>query len=131
MDANRLARLLAKFDVHSKNVADGKQRLKGYAVQSFADAFARYLPASRASATETDNSIHDNEMQSSGKVAGTDASRYQGDKLPESSGTEPLPLPNTLPNKTLQYKELNKEVAAERLDNDPLARPDSLLGGSL
>ncbi|MEL7555460.1 MAG: DUF3631 domain-containing protein [bacterium] len=131
MDANRLARMLAKFDVHSKNVAEGKQRLKGYTVQSFADAFARYLPASRAAATETDNSIHDNEMQSSGKVAGTDASRYQGDKLPESSGTEPLPLPNTLPNKTLQYIELNKKVAAERLDDDPLARLDSLFGGSL
>jgi putative DNA primase/helicase len=131
IDANRLARMLAKFDVHSKNVADGKQRLKGYAVQSFIDAFARYLPASRAAATETDNSLQDNEMQSSDKVAVTDASRYHVEGMNGSSGTEPLPLPNTLPSKILQYKELNKIVAAERLGEDPLARLDSLFGGGL
>lgn len=128
LDANRLARMLAKFDIRSKNVADSKQRLKGYTVAAFADAFARYLPASRAAATETDNSLLENEKESSGKVAGTDANRYHAGMVQESSGTEPLPLPKPLPDKSIQCNEIRKKVADERLECDPLAGLDSLFG---
>ena len=116
MDANRMARILTRFDVRSKNVVSGMQRLKGYTVAMFSDAFARYLPASRTSATESDNSILDNENESSGKVAGTDARRYHDETMKKSSGAEPLPLPKPLPNISIHRNELQNKVAAARVD---------------
>jgi len=116
IDANRLARMLAKFDLHSKNVNEGKQRLKGYAVQSFTDVFARYLPQSRTAATNSGNTMPENNLCSSGKVAVADASRYQTEHVQDSSGMSPYSLPKPLLDKTIPNSELKEIVAAERLE---------------
>jgi hypothetical protein len=131
MDANRLAKLLGRFDIKSKNVAQGDKRLKGYETTIFNDVFSRYLPATRTAATLQNNAIQDNDLASSGKVAVADGSRYYTDTQKGSSGTEALPLPEPLPSKCIQINELHNNVAAERLkpgteENNSLALLDGL-----
>ena len=41
----RLARLLRPFAVEARTVRIGEARAKGYPLEDFSDAFARYLPA--------------------------------------------------------------------------------------
>lgn len=129
INANRLAKMLAKFEIHSRNIADAGQRPKGYRVESFADAFTRYLPQNRPTATEHVMLMHSNDLESSGKVAVADTNRYQANTLQKSSGTEALPLLNPLPVKSIQNNDLFDLVADERLDDDPLEGLDSLFKG--
>jgi hypothetical protein len=41
---NWLARRLKPFGVHPKNVGPKRDQAKGYTLESFADAFKRYIP---------------------------------------------------------------------------------------
>ncbi len=41
---NQLARRLKPFGVHPKNVGPKRDQAKGYTLESFADAFKRYIP---------------------------------------------------------------------------------------
>jgi putative DNA primase/helicase len=41
---NGLARLLKPFDIHSKTIRIGDKQRKGYEIDSFQDAFKRYIP---------------------------------------------------------------------------------------
>jgi len=119
MDANRLAKLLGRFDIKSKNVAQGDKRLKGYETVIFNDVFTRYLPATRTAATDQNKAIQNNDLTSIGKVAVADTNRYYTDAQKESSGTEALPLPEPLPGKYIQVFELHNIVATERLKPEP------------
>ena|SRR5208283_4220420 len=44
LSPNGLARHLKKFDIFTKDVGPAEKRVKGYTLESFADAFARYIP---------------------------------------------------------------------------------------
>ena len=80
LTTNRLARMLVKFDVRTKTLRDGADTPKGYSVESFVDAFSRYLPHNRNTATNDDNDIHNNELKCCGNVFVADAKRNIPDK---------------------------------------------------
>jgi len=87
---HRLARMLAKFDIHPYTQKEDKRTFKGYLVTSFVDAFSRYLPQNRDPVTDDDNNIPENELQGYGSVTVTDVKcnlsagerEEQGDVLP-------------------------------------------------
>jgi Protein of unknown function (DUF3631) len=56
---NQLARRLRPFGVRPKDVGPEHKRVKGYAVESFADAFARYLPPDSTAQPSSGNGIND------------------------------------------------------------------------
>jgi len=76
ISTNRLARMLAKFEIRTINLRDGTKVPKGYSADSFKDVFSRYLQNNRYTATNTDNTLPDKELKCSGNVAVADANRY-------------------------------------------------------
>lgn len=56
MTARHLSRLLHSYGILPKNIRVGNTVPKGYDVADFADAFSRYLPATRYNATSQSNS---------------------------------------------------------------------------
>ena len=59
ISANQIARLLARFGIHSRTIRVGDNTPKGYFLEDFQDAFTRYLPATphlnRNTATTAEN----------------------------------------------------------------------------
>jgi putative DNA primase/helicase len=124
IDANKLARILKRFNITPKNIAVGSKRLKGYHTQAFDDIFARYLPQSCYPATYSVNSLQYNDLDGSGKSSGsgyeplpnTQKHQEPGDTH-KSSGIEALPLPEPLLFNSLHGNDLGNLVAAERLSS--------------
>lgn len=85
LTTNRLARMLVKFDVRTKTLRDGVDTPKGYSAESFNDAFARYLPHNRNTATNDYNDIHHNELKCCGNVFVADAKRNIPDENNQDS----------------------------------------------
>jgi putative DNA primase/helicase len=72
---NRLARMLARFDLKTTTLRDGTHTPKGYTVSSFIDIFSRYLHSNRNTATNCDNSMQDNDIKCCGFVSVADGNR--------------------------------------------------------
>jgi len=72
---NRLARMLAKFDIHTKTLREGIDTPKGYTIESFVDAFSRYLPNNRNTATNDDKCLPYSDIKCCGSVSVADAKR--------------------------------------------------------
>ena len=56
---NGLARHLKKFDIFTKDVGPKADRVKGYTLESFADAFNRYIPLDLSAHPRTTNENND------------------------------------------------------------------------
>ncbi|GAB6276033.1 MAG: hypothetical protein SAMD01599839_05730 [Rectinema sp.] len=68
--------MLARFDVHTRQIREGPKVIKGYFSENFTEVFARYLPTQPLHATNSNNAILDKEIKCSGSVAVADAKRY-------------------------------------------------------
>jgi putative DNA primase/helicase len=77
--ANRLARMLTKFDIHPETRKEEGRTFKGYLANSFTDTFSRYLSNNRNSVTFDGNELSENDLQGYDSVTVTDAKR----NLPE------------------------------------------------
>jgi len=75
LTTNRLARMLARFEIKTCTLRDGSKTPKGYSADSFNDVFSRYLPQNRNTATNADNSILENEIKCCGNVSVADVKR--------------------------------------------------------
>jgi putative DNA primase/helicase len=75
LTTNRLARMLARFEIRTCTLRDGSKTPKGYSADSFKDVFSRYLPSNRNTATNADNSIAENEIKCCGNVSVADVKR--------------------------------------------------------
>ena len=76
ISTNRLARMLARFEIRTINLRDSTKVPKGYSTDSFRDVFSRYLQNNRYTATNTDNTLPDKELECSVNVAVADGNRY-------------------------------------------------------
>lgn len=65
LTTNRLARMLARFQISAKKLRTGAHTANGYLAADFVDAFQRYLPQKRNNGTLYDNSLPDNEIKCS------------------------------------------------------------------
>ena len=65
LTTNRLARMLARFQISAKKLRTGTHTANGYLTADFMDAFQRYLPQKRNTGTLCDNSLPDNELKCS------------------------------------------------------------------
>ena len=81
IDSRRLARLLKRYGVKSKNIQVGTERPKGYTVEDLWDSWQRYLPIPEKSATSA-TPLHG----STTPVSATIPSAHVAD----TSATEPL-----------------------------------------
>lgn len=71
LSTNRLAKMLARFDIQPKTRRDGAATFKGYTVDLFVDAFGRYLSPNRHIVTNGDNLIQNKELKCYGNVTVT------------------------------------------------------------
>jgi putative DNA primase/helicase len=86
LTTNRLAKMLSRFDIHTRTLRSGTSTPKGYTVESFTDAFARYLPQHRNTATNDTNDIQNNDLKCCGNVAVADAKRNSPEKDRQGTG---------------------------------------------
>lgn len=107
LTTNRLAKMLARFDIHTKQLREGTKGAKGYLTETFIDAFARYLPTKRNNETLCDNSLSDNKIECFGSVSVSDAKRNIEDNetsavLERALSNEELVLGSSIANEMLQ-----------------------------
>jgi len=74
ISTNKLAKMLAKFEIHTKQVHEGIKGFKAYSKNSFDELFARYLTQPKPE-TKQDNALPDNNLQSFGCVSVADDKR--------------------------------------------------------
>ncbi len=88
ISTNRLARMLARFEIKTCTLRDGSKTPKGYIVDSFKDIFARYLPSNRNTATNANMSLPNNEIKCCGNVSVADGNRniQSNEQLFDSTG---------------------------------------------
>lgn len=86
LTTNRLAKMLSRFDIHPRTLRSGTSTPKGYTVESFTDAFARYLPQNHNTATDDTNDIQHNDLKCCENVAVADAKRNSPEKDRQGTG---------------------------------------------
>jgi len=91
LTTNRLAKMLSRFDIHTKQIREDAKGVKGYSTEAFHDVFSRYLPNETKHETNCDNSLHNNDLQSFGSVSVSDAKRNIPDE-PDQDGMEELDI---------------------------------------
>jgi putative DNA primase/helicase len=82
---NQVARLLKRFDIHTRDVRDGQRVAKGYLREHFMDAFARYLPVAPQSATALQPQQLGSQPHSLDRYSDLDSKRYSATDGPECS----------------------------------------------
>jgi putative DNA primase/helicase len=88
LTTNRLAKMLTRFDIHTRTLRAGTGTPKGYTIESFAEVFSRYLPQNRNTATFNNNTIHDNDLKCCGNVSVADAKRNIPDETSQQEGAQ-------------------------------------------
>jgi putative DNA primase/helicase len=84
---NQVARLLKRFDIHTRDMRDGQKVVaKGYLREHFMDAFARYLPEASQSATALQPQQLGTQTRFSDRYSASDSNRYSATEGPECSG---------------------------------------------
>lgn len=131
MKPPKLARLLGRFGITSKTIRATAGTPKGYAVASFDEVFSRYLPQSRNTATNDDNSLQDKDIKCGGIVAVTALKRNIDEVPGNCGGNEAQPQHEAQHDKPILNNELHENVALLRQntrtdENDPLSLLDGL-----
>ncbi len=75
LTTNRLARMLARFDIRPETRKEGNKSFKGYLTKPFSDAFSRYLQNNRGTVTSEAKSLQDSDLQGYGLVTVTVGNR--------------------------------------------------------
>ncbi|HQJ23093.1 MAG TPA: DUF3631 domain-containing protein [Rectinema sp.] len=88
LTTNRLARMLQRFEIHTKTVRMGDRTPKGYVPASFADIFARYLQNNRNTATNNDKSMQNKDLKCCRNVAVADGNRNIQQAKRDDANTE-------------------------------------------
>ncbi len=88
LTTNRLAKMLGRFDIHTRTLRAGTGTPKGYTVESFAEVFSRYLPQNRNTATFDDNTLQNNDLKCCGNVSVADAKRNISDETGQQEGAQ-------------------------------------------
>jgi len=88
LTTNRLARMLQRFEIHTKTVRMGDRTPKGYVPASFADIFARFLQNNCNTATNNDKSMQNKDLKCCRNVAVADGNRNIQQAKRDDANTE-------------------------------------------
>lgn len=80
LSSNVLARFLSPFEIKSKNLRIGVELKKGYELETFKDAFNRYIPSDPPEQTVTPSQINKiNKLSKKQSVTSNDTLRFKND----------------------------------------------------